>query len=336
MSVRLFILSAGFLVAAVLLRAATFAESFAAEPGARGWKSFGDPTLFHWNATNQNLEVIWDSSRSNSFFHLPLGTIVSKSDDFSFAFDLRMADIAIGTSSHKPYTFEIALGLLNFQNATNTNYFRGTGQSQGYGVRNVVEFDYFPATVNVTPTFAPTVISSNVLVKFSDNHPLELTPNDLFHIALSYTASNQLLKTSVTRNGLPYGLAPSNTLKDLSLTNHPDFRVDRLAIVNYSDALQAGSTQFWGSVLAHGTVDNLLLMVPDAPVVGFTGFKSNSIWRGVFTGRTNWFYALERTRDLVTWNGVSPTNGGTDGLLRLVDTNAPAGRAFYRVQALKP
>src|SRR4051812_19553679 len=102
-----------FMAVACVMHAAVISENFSNDPLARGWKMFGDTNLFCWNATNQNLEVTWDSSRTNSFFRLPLGTIVSSNDDFSIAFDLRMHDIAIGTSSNKPDTFQIALGFVN-------------------------------------------------------------------------------------------------------------------------------------------------------------------------------------------------------------------------------
>lgn len=324
------------MVAACCARAATISENFSTDPLARGWKFFGDTNLVHWNVTNQNLDVTWDSSHTNSFFHFPLGTIVSKSDDFALAFDLRMRDLAIGTSAGKPDTFEIALGLINSGSSTNPNYFRGTGQSGTSVVRNTVEFDYFPPTPSIFATFAPTIISSNALVSFSDNHDgVVLTTNDLFHIAMTYTASNRVLKTAITRNGLPYGAPPGNTIKDLTLPTDRDFRVDRLAIINYSDALQVGQTQFWGSILAHGTVDNLLMTVPDAPVGNFSGVKSNATWRATFMTKTNWFYALERSVDFATWSAASATNSGTGGTMLLQDTSALV-KAFYRVKAVKP
>src|SRR5215212_2709301 len=243
-----------------------------------------------------------------------------------------MQDIAIGTSTNRPDTFEIALGFMNSTNLTRVNYFRGTGVNSTYGVRNSVEFNYFPPTAAIEPTFAPTVISSNNVIKFSDNR-LVLTTNDLFRIAMTYTASNQTLKTAVMRNGLPFGAPPSNTLMNLSLVGHPDFRVDRLAIINYSDALQTGPTQYWGSILAHGTVDNFLVTVPDAPVRNFTGGKSNTIWRATFTSLTNWSYSLERSIDLTNWNSASTTNTGTGGSLLLQDTNTLNSTAFYRISA---
>src|SRR5688572_19392729 len=75
-----------FVVAAAgAIHAAVMTEDFSSDPHRRGWKAFGDTNLFHWNAANENLEVTWDSSRMNSFFQLPLGTIVSSNDDFSLA-----------------------------------------------------------------------------------------------------------------------------------------------------------------------------------------------------------------------------------------------------------
>jgi hypothetical protein len=324
----------GLMAAACCTRAAVINENFSSDPRARGWKTIGDTNLFRWNATNQNLEVTWNSSRPNSFFHLPLGTIVSSNDNFSIAFDLRVRDIAIGTSSNKLYTFQIALGFVNSVNATNTNSFRGTGQNNTYGVKNTIEFDYFPDS-GYGATFAPTMISSNNRIAFSDNHPLVLTTNDLFQITMSYVASNQLLRTSVMRNGAPYGLPPTNSIHDLLLGSYPDFRVDEFALINWSDAIQAGSTQYWGSILAHGTVDNFLVSVPDAPVSNLIGSKSNSTWRATFATKTNWFYSLERTLDFAVWSVASQTNTGTGGTLVLQDTNA-AARAFYRVKAQRP
>ncbi len=313
--------------------AAVISEDFSSDPRLRSWKAFGDTNLFRWNLTNQNLEVTWDSSKTNSFFHLPLGTIVSSNDDFSLAFDLRLQDVAVGTSSNKPDTFEIAIGFVNSNNATNPNSFRGVGVNSTYGVRNAIEFDYFPATGVIDATFAPTVLASNNAIKFSDNHPLEMTTNDLFRISMAYTASNRLLKTTVTRNGSPYGLPPGNTIKDLSFAGHPDYRVDRLAILSYSDALQYGSTQYWGSILAHGVVDNFAVTVPEPPVSNLTGTRSNSTWRAIFTSKTNWNYVLERSPDFANWNLVSPANSGSGGVIWLEDTNAPIAGAFYRVNA---
>jgi len=116
-----------WLVVALSGRAATISEDFAADPAARGWRVFGDASLFHWNATNQNLEVTWDSSHTNSFYFLPLGTVLTHSDDFTFSFDVRLSDIRVGSTPGKSNEFEIAIGLINYRSATNSKAFRGAG-----------------------------------------------------------------------------------------------------------------------------------------------------------------------------------------------------------------
>src|SRR3954447_26549470 len=95
--------------------ATTIVEDFSVDPAAHGWHVFGNTNFFHWNPTNQNLETTWDSSSSNSYFQLPTGTILTRSDDFSFGLDLRLDDIAGGIYSGKPGPFELAFG---FQNQT--------------------------------------------------------------------------------------------------------------------------------------------------------------------------------------------------------------------------
>ncbi|HEY0456413.1 MAG TPA: hypothetical protein VGE41_08555, partial [Verrucomicrobiae bacterium] len=61
-------------IAALEAGAAIYQESFASNPAVHGWKTLGNSNLFRWNATNQYLEVTWDSAQANSFFYLPLST----------------------------------------------------------------------------------------------------------------------------------------------------------------------------------------------------------------------------------------------------------------------
>lgn len=320
------------LVFAILVasgNAANISEDFSGEPLTRGWRVFGDSSLFRWNATNQNVDVTWDSSRTNSYFWLPLRTVLSRSDDFTIAFDLKLHDITIGTTSNKPNTFQIALGFLNMSNATRTNFWRGAGHS-AVGPRNLVEFDYFPAWEIYGATFAPTIATSNNVISFSDNHPVEMTTGDLFHIEMRFTATNRILKTIVTKNGAAF-----NTMQNLTLGATADFRCDALAIMSYSDAIQT-DPDYDGSVLAHGAVDNIVAIVPDPPVQNLVGTRSNTTWRVQFQSRTNWSYALERTTDFGAWSSLPPTNTGTGNTMLLQDTNAANSAAFYRVRAMKP
>ena len=110
------------LVAASISGAATIEEDFSSDPLQNGWKIFGDTNLFHWDATNQNLDVTWDSSQTNSYFYHALGTILARDDNFHLSFDLMFQDYASGTTPGKPYDFEAAIGFLNPANAMQTNF----------------------------------------------------------------------------------------------------------------------------------------------------------------------------------------------------------------------
>jgi hypothetical protein len=308
------------------------AEDFSSEPAARNWRTFGDTNLFRWNATNQNLEVTWDSSKTNSFFYKSLGTILAKDDDFTLQFDLRMSDITIGVTSNKPSTFELAVGFLDLSSAMRTNFFRGSGTSPTYGARNLVEFDYFPDS-GFGATFAPTVVSSNTVFSYSHNFPLELTPGDLFRIKMDYTGKNKTLKTTVLKNGQPFGMPPNNQMEDVIVTNASDFRVDVFAVESYSDGKEPPPQ---GSLLAHGVVDNVLITLPPPPVQNLRGRFTGGMWETEFIGRTNWIYTLERTVDLLSWTNVSLPITGLDGTLFLSDTNSTTSLRFYRIKAERP
>src|SRR5690349_147415 len=108
-------------------QAAIVHEDFSSPPQNRGWVLFGDTNLFHWSPTNQNLQVTWDSSRPNSYFKLPLQTILGRQDDFSAGFDLLLSDVMGGTSPQKPSTFQLAIGFQNGAGAASPAFARGSG-----------------------------------------------------------------------------------------------------------------------------------------------------------------------------------------------------------------
>lgn len=312
------------LLLAAPLAAATWTEDFSSNPVANGWQIFGDTNLFTWNPTHQNLAVTWDSSRSNSYFWRPFGTILAKQDDFSFAFDLRLTDLATGVTPGKTNAFEFTIGLLNFNNATNSNLWRGTGVNSAHGARNTCEFDYFP-DAGFGDTISPTLIASNNQFSTQFAFPLALDPGALFHIAMSYTAANRTLTTTMTRNGAAFGPIP-----DVIFSATRDFRFDRFAVISWSDA---GTTD---SLLAHGVVDNIIITTPPPAVQNLSIARTNNLWQAQLTSRTNFFYTLERTADLQTWANISPTVSGTGTTLLLQDTNAPSAKYFYRVRAERP
>jgi hypothetical protein len=314
------------MVAASVGGAATFTENFSADPLQNGWRIFGDTNLFAWDSTNQNLAVTWDSSQTNSYFYKSFGTILARSDDFGISFDLQPADIAIGVNPAKTNTFEIAVGFINFANATNATLERGTGRTSS-GARNTWEFDYFPDSGHGA-TISPTIISSNNQFATTFAFPFVLDPGALFHVTMNYTATNQTLHTTMTRNGTPFA---DGAIPDVLLgSSFSDFRLDQFAVINWGDA---GAD---GSLLAHGTVDNFVITVPPPPVQNLTGAFSNNIWQAQFISQSNWLYTLEATADFVSWNDVSIATNGNGTNLFLPDTNTIAGKSFYRVRAGRP
>jgi hypothetical protein len=304
--------------------AAPLQEDFSTDPAMRGWKAFGNTNLFSWNSSDQNLHVTWDSSQTNSFFYHPLGTILARDDNFGLEFDLRLSDIATNAKSGP---FEIAIGFFNFSEATNPSFWRGTADPV-HGPRDIVEFDYFPAGYypgfgDVVPSISPTLVSSNTVFASGFDY-LELTTNDLFHIALVYTASNQTFHTAMTRNGAAFGPVADVVLD----TNFTDFRIDTVSIDSYSDF-----GDDFDSVLGHGTVDNLVVTLPPPPVGNVIGGFSNQVWTIQFLSRSNWIYAMERTGDFRTWNNASPTANGNGTNLVLTETSPASQASFYRVRA---
>lgn len=318
--------------------AVTINENFAT-PFQNGWQAFGNTNLFHWNSTNQNLEVTWDSRESNSFFYFPLGTTLTRSDDFKLEFDLLLNDIASGSEPGKTTGLEIGFGFFNFATATNSSFQRGVfGSAPG-----LVEFDYFSKgyyefggmTYDVDATTTPTFISTNSF----DYAPTifapyikELPTNVVMHVQMSFTASNQTLVTLLTTNGAPFFQPPDVVLTDTNVsafTASDDYGVDTFSISSYSSA-----GDDFDSVLGHGIVDNVRLTYP-FPVENFVGAQTNGVWQASFSSRSNWNYRLERTADLQSWATASATVPGNGGVLLLQDSSPPSERAFYRVQATR-
>ena len=186
---------------------------------------FGSSSLFSWDAAGKRVAVTWDSSQTNSYFYLPLGTIVARRDDFSFSFDLELSDVQAGINPAKTSTFELAAGFLNLVDATRTNFYRGNGHASP----NLVEFDYFPDAGAISATVWPSIWSTNSMLNYngsSDYTVMELPLETVMRVAMSYTASNRTLVTTILTNGLP--VASPNAVQ-LS-TAFTDFRVGAFAI----------------------------------------------------------------------------------------------------------
>ncbi len=235
---------------------------------------------------------------------------------------------------------QIGIGFLNFAGATNTSFMRGAWGS----APNVAEFDYYPSGYydyggfiwEVVPTTTPSFISGINSRHYApaglDAYKHELPTNLTAHVALTYRAASQTAILTLTTNGVPLALLPGlalNLSANSQFTEADDFRVDMFSISSYSS-----NGDDFDSVLAHGTVDNLVVKASLVPVSRVAGaFAAGGAWQAQFFTHTNWLYTLERTSDFKSWTPVSPTVRGTEGRMSLQDTNALPERAFYRVRA---
>ena len=303
----------------------TISENFSVNPLQDGWRIFGKTNLFEWDSTNQNLRVTWDSDQPDSYFYHSLGTIIARDDDFSLAFDLLLSEPPGPDPGPKTNTFEIAVGFVNLDQATQTNFLRGTGTDSP----DLVEFDYFWDS-GFGATVYPAFVDTNGTFNYngpSDYAIFSLQPDDWYHIAMNYSASNQTVTTTITNFEATSGVRLIESIN----TNFADYRLGAISINSYSDAGE--DPQYAGSVLVSGVIDNLVVTVPDPPLSTVAFSVSNGSWRAQFTGLTNWWYTLERTSDFQKWVVTSPTVPGNGSQLVLADTNAPAASAFYRVGA---
>lgn len=301
-------------------RATTFTENFTNNPSQDGWQVFGDTNLFQWDSTNLNMDVTWDSSQTNSYFHHPLGTVLTRNDDFCIAFDLKL-----NVAEASGYGFELAIGLFNLSEATSTNFNRSTGENSP----DLVEFDFFP-DVGYGPTVWPLFVDSNSL--FNYNGPSDYAIyapilGDWYHVVMSYTASNQTMVTTLTNFEQTSGV----TIDDpILITNFTDFRVDTLSISSYED------DGLGDSIYAQGVVGNFVLHLPPPAIQNFAGALTNAVWQCQFVSQSNWLYTLQRTVDLQSWTVVSGAAAGNGTNLSITDTAPPPDHAFYRISANRP
>ena len=314
-------------------QADTLTEDFTNDPSQNGWRIFGNTNLFRWDSVNQNPAVAWDSSQANSYFYHPLGTILTRDDDFSIQFSLRLNDFIAGIDSQMPSTFPLSVGFLNLREASQPGFLRGTG----FSVQDLAEFSFFPDPGGAWiygPSLTAVMVDSTGFHYSSGGYdPNNLTTNDVYRVNLTYTASDSKLVMSLGRNN---DLFVSNRVANLG-ASFTDLRLDAISISSYSQAGQDTNNHagviYAGSMLAHGTIDDLVLTVPPPPVQDLSGALSNGLWRVQFISRSNWLYTLERTTDFVSWRAATTSISGNATNLFLQDTNALADKGFYRVRA---
>jgi len=306
----------------------TLSEDFSSDPTESGWLIHGEESLFTWDSTNEVLRVHWDSSQSNSYFHLPLARTLDRQDSFEAAFDIQLQDLATGTTPGKPYTFQLAVSMLDIKSATRTNFFVGSGTSTASGPRSTVEFDYFPAYEDpmygdITSTFALIAVPTNTNpFLYQHDFPRDLDIGVWHRIALRYSAKNGMVTLSKTRAGVPYGTVQSITLPQ----QFGGFHINTFAIASYCDKVGLGSLN------AHGAMDNIEITLPDPPISSITLTLTNGPTVQC-RSQAGWLYTLERGQTPGTWSSESTPVSGTGDTILLTDTNPPLNSAFYRVRA---
>lgn len=319
-----FVLALSVLSPCWISRATTITEDFSTDPLQNGWAVFGDTNLYQWDSTNQNLDVTWDSSQSNSYFYHPLGTTLGMADAFSVDFDIQLNDLQWSN------TLQLSVGLLNYSDATDPGFSRPNGFSP-----NIFEFDYFPEDPFGNPNIEAAMTDAAAITNYPDFYfiydTLPMNPGTTYHVSLAHAAGDGTITATVLTNGQVYTTMPivGNTGEVIG-----DFALDTVAIISYSGAGQDTNYPV-GSILAHGTVDNLVVTLPP-PVRSLSGGISNNVWQVQFNTYSNWVYTLQRSTDLVSWSDASASVGGGGDGMSFSDTNALVNRAFYRVRANQP
>ncbi len=289
-------------------------EKFTTNPALDGWQVFGATNLFHWDFTNQNLAVTWNSTNQNSYYYHPLGATFTTNDGFCVLFDLQLSD-----ASASGYGFELAIGLLHFSDATNASFSRANSP-----LPNLFEFDYFPpdgfgdaASEDATLKDAQTNFAGFYFAY--DNLPLN--PGVTYRVVLIHHAGTATISGEVFTNGIV-----ASTLPNVYSGGAGAFQLDTLSVSSYAD------DGYGDSIIAHGTVDNLAFASP-LPVDKVKAVAAGAVQ---FSSDTNWLYTLEQSTNFQTWTPAAPASFGSGTNLMLQATNSPAGKNFYRVRADLP
>jgi hypothetical protein len=306
--------------------AAEWKEDFNSDPSPRGWRVSGDASLFQWNPATGDLAVTWDSSKTNSFFYRPLGTVLAETDPFEVGFDVVFSEITAGGSDGAGGTFELAFGLYGTVAAFRTNFLRGAGVNAANGPRDVVEFTYFPDTVNgFGDTISPSIWSRSNQPNVDFIFPYPLLVGVPYRIEMKYDPATRALDTVLVSNAVP--VLTNRVVLSAASTG---FRLDAIGVASYRST--AGD-----SILAHARMDNFTVVVPDPPLLDLA-WTPDGPELG-FLLPMNWTAAIERTVDLSSWERVGETNAVSpgDGTFRhVVDAASPATNAVYRLKLSRP
>jgi hypothetical protein len=307
---------AALFLASTLHASVVIHEKFATNPALDGWQVYGDTNLFQWDSTNQVLDVTWDSTQTNSYYYHPLDRTYTMADGFYVQFDLQLSEaVSFNAGS------ELAVGLLNFADATSPGFSRANVTAT-----NVCEFDYFPAYDYAGQEYPAsvdaTLIDATGLNYFFAYDNVTLNPGVTYRVILIHQAGAGAISGEIFSNGQLVSSLPS-----VYITSPiGDFQLDTLAVMSYAD------DGYGDSIFAQGTVGNIAFASP-LPIGLIQYLAPGQVQ---FGSDTNWLYTLRQSQDLQTWTNAAPAVPGNGTNLVLQTTNPPANGAFYRVYARLP
>lgn len=286
------------------------------------WQIVGDARLFRWDPIAGNLAVTWDSSRGNSFCLLSLGHRVTSTEAFAFAWDLRLTTAGPRPASDRTNALQISVALVR-QSRLPDGYPQriSSGRAQ-----DLVDFSFFPLADYGpfgTAAYVAPAVFGGIHARYSFGNPYDLTDGQPHRVRCHWDPATRRLYTEIAGTA---AVAPT----DPPLPAEDDFAVDALAVVVWNE----GPTSH-DSLLAEGTVDNIILTLPD-PITHLAGpLMFEATTRTVqFKSRVGYRYQLEASGDLAAWTVISVFVEGTDGDLTLSDyRKAFFVQQFYRLRA---
>lgn len=291
-------------------------ESFATNPLANGWMLHGDESLFEWDAEAGALDVTWNSEKPNSYFYRPIGQTLTEKDSFAFTFQLTLNEVKAGHLDGQPYTFEVAIGLLNLETAKELGFMRGTGTDSP----NLVEWDYFPDT-GFGATVSPALASSKSEFSAGFTFPAELTKWKVYTVHMGYDGSTGVLKTEMLEEGKPW-----KTIAEVKRKNaHAGFLVDTFSISNFT---AKGSES---SLLATGTIDELAIATSRSGPSFVDVHLDEGQWRAraFVVAPDDW--QLQRSGDLRDWKSLDAVQKPSQFFMRFTDPEPVGRNQFYRI-----
>ena len=291
-------------------------ETFDSDPLTKGWSVHGDKSLFEWDEDSESLRVKWDTERPSSFFYKPLGRVLTESNSFAFTFQITLDSVKAGYLEGKPYTFQVALGLLNISSAIDKNFNRGTGSDSP----NLVEWDYFPDT-GFGATVSPAVASDKSEFSAGFTFPAELLIGKTYSIKLIYNSEERVLKTEMLEDGKSW-----ETIQTVEISSDfSGFFVDTFSISNFS------AKDSESSLLAIGIVDEVALVTSDTLPKLF-GVKINgSQWEAKSFLIEPEIWKVETSNDVLNWNRAILGSDSLNYFQYFNDTVTNKEFQFYRL-----